>query len=207
MITKTLFDRSVVLTLALLLPLTFGVGKVIAQESDAGASSSLLKFENEEPSRITITAGETITLKGSVQSLIDVEMTVELSLVSDGSESGGWVVEEMDPPSDFLLPATEGVPYEFKVRFLEPGSVKLQPSARILEIPNRTTPIDSNSPDCPSCLGRGSNIVVTEGNPPNDEMPLILAVGVALPIAAGAAISGWYFLRKSRAARRRNSQL
>jgi len=181
--------------------LVFHPNHVFAQSQESVVSSSLLRFEDETPSHITVATGETVTFGGLVRSLISVDMTVSVLLGSNGTEGKDWILVEKEPSDSLALPAGESVTYEFKARFLRQGTFLMQPYAQILEIPNKPTPIDASSPDCPACQSRGVLVTVTgQDIVMQDEVlstTVIIALSVAAVVIAGSVVSVFY-LRRSR---------
>ena len=161
---------------------------------ESSLSSSLLSFQDQETSHTTISPGQVVELSGFVASNIDVNMTVALFLVSNGTEGVDWVLVDASPREPFKLSASESVQYQFMVHFLEDGTFLIQPNARILQIPNRTTPIEPGSPDC-SCKARSSVVSVKDTvEVPNQTLTYVAIVSGI--VAAGGIGSAWYLVRR-----------
>lgn len=169
-------------------------GGTLAEPEKGIVASSLLRLEDKTSSHYTIMTGETVTLTGDIRSLVLQDMRVSVDLESNGIEGRDWVVVSRTPRNSFAIPAAESVPYEFEVRFLSPGTFSLDLNAKILEIPNRPTPIDASSPDCSGC--RINATIVTVTAPLSSFTSIVVATAVV--IAAGGGISVWYFRHRSK---------
>ena len=162
------------------------------QENDSFVSSSLLRFEDETSSHFTINTGETVILKGNIQSLVSQDMKVSVDMKLNAMEGTDWVLVNKTPSDAFALPAAESVPYEFVLKILSPGTFPVQLDAKILEIPNRAVSIDASSLDCSGCRITAATVDVIA------PVSLSLVAMAGVVIAAGGAISIWYLRRRSK---------
>lgn len=168
-----------------------------AQTGGTGISS-ILQFQNVEPSEAAISAGQIVTLKGLVANLVAEDMIVSVSLESNGVQGEDWIVVSRMPSEGSIdLSAGESIPYEFNVRFVNGGSYQILPYAVIEEFRGSSIPIDSNSPECPGCEARAT-LVTVSGQDAVDSISDITVglIAAAIVIAGGAAYAIYYTYRR-----------
>lgn len=156
-------------------------------------NASLIDFQNEYPSRITIAVGDIVSFGGSVASLVTENVTIALSVVSNATEGRDWVFYDRITPDILLLAPLESAKYEFAVRFLKPGVFLMQPTSTILESPDRQEPTDANFPDCSTCKASATIVLVQEyATVPSVPSTPSASIGFAFPIviATIAAVVG-----------------
>ncbi|MEO9294781.1 MAG: hypothetical protein ABI347_04190 [Nitrososphaera sp.] len=59
--------------------------------------SSLLRFQNPEPSQAIVEAGQNVTFTGTIQSLISADMAISVSLKVNDTEGKDWNIIEKNP--------------------------------------------------------------------------------------------------------------
>jgi methane/ammonia monooxygenase subunit B len=90
----------------------------------AQLQSRFVRIDNEQFSDNTLTTGETLTVTGELESLVNRPLRAWLSLFSESSNAGNrWEFLSRDPPGNiFDIPPGEIVPYSITVKALEPGT-------------------------------------------------------------------------------------
>lgn len=89
----------------------------------AQLQSRFVKINDESFSAQTVHTGDTITVKGTLQSLVNRPLRAWLSLFSDSTNAGvRWEFIARDPPGNiFDIPAQASIPYSITAKALEPG--------------------------------------------------------------------------------------
>jgi methane/ammonia monooxygenase subunit B len=82
-----------------------------------------VKISDESFSAQTVHTGDTITVKGTLQSLVNRPLRAWLSLFSDSTNAGvRWEFIARDPPGNiFDIPPQASIPYSITAKALEPG--------------------------------------------------------------------------------------
>jgi hypothetical protein len=174
-----------------------------AQEKAPAFSTTLSLEEDPVDGPIHIRSGDTVYLNGTISRSTDYFLNVDLSLRSNRSEGGNWILLNTEPGRNFTL--SEPVRYQFEVRLLNEGSYYFRPWVTIEGSPNATLahPIDADSPACPLCAGLGI-IVVVEGegsiNGTNNQDETFNSASLAIyasvaAVAAGGGIAAFYVSR------------
>ena len=90
----------------------------------AQLQSRFVRIDNEQFSDNTLTTGETLTVTGELESLVNRPLRAWLSLFSESSNAGNrWEFLSRDPPGNiFDIPPGETVQYSITVKALEPGT-------------------------------------------------------------------------------------
>ena len=90
----------------------------------AQLQSRFVRIDNEQFSDNTLNTGETLTVTGELQSLVNRPLRAWLSLFSESSNAGNrWEFLSRDPPGNiFDIPPGGSVPYSITVLALEPGT-------------------------------------------------------------------------------------
>jgi methane/ammonia monooxygenase subunit B len=90
----------------------------------AQLQSRFVRIDNEQFSDNTLNTGETLTVTGDLESLVNRPLRAWLSLFSESSNAGNrWEFLSRDPPGNiFDIPPGETVPYSITVKALEPGT-------------------------------------------------------------------------------------
>lgn len=102
----------------------------------AQLQSRFVKIDNEQFSDNTLNTGETLTVTGELQSLVNRPLRGWLSLFSESSNAGNrWEFLSRDPPGNiFDIPAGETIPYSITVKALEPGTYHVHTQLNIEHI-------------------------------------------------------------------------
>jgi len=89
----------------------------------AQLQSRFVKIGDESFSAQTVHTGSTITVKGTLQSLVNRPLRAWLSLFSESTNAGNrWEFIARDPPGNiFDIPAQASIPYSITAKALEPG--------------------------------------------------------------------------------------
>jgi len=89
----------------------------------AQLQSRFVKIGDESFSAQTVHTGDTITVKGTLQSLVNRPLRAWLSLFSESTNAGNrWEFIARDPPGNiFDIPAQASIPYSITAKALEPG--------------------------------------------------------------------------------------
>src|SRR5574339_1008 len=90
----------------------------------AQLQSRFVRIDNEQFSDNTLNTGETLTVTGELNSLVNRPLRAWLSLFSESANAGNrWEFLARDPPGNiFDIPAGGTVPYKIDVKALEPGT-------------------------------------------------------------------------------------
>ena len=90
----------------------------------AQLQSRFVRIDNEQFSDNTLNTGETLTVTGQLESLVNRPLRAWLSLFSESSNAGNrWEFLSRDPPGNiFDIPPGETVDYSITVKALEPGT-------------------------------------------------------------------------------------
>lgn len=102
----------------------------------AQLQSRFVKIANEAFSDNTLNTGETLTVTGELQSLVNRPLRAWLSLFSESSNAGNrWEFLARDPPGNiFDIPAGGTVPYSITVKALEPATYHVHTQLNIEHI-------------------------------------------------------------------------
>jgi methane/ammonia monooxygenase subunit B len=89
----------------------------------AQLQSRFVKIADESFSGQTVHTGDTITVKGTLQSLVNRPLRAWLSLFSESTNAGNrWEFIARDPPGNiFDIPPQASIPYSITAKALEPG--------------------------------------------------------------------------------------
>src|SRR6476660_517872 len=89
----------------------------------AQLQSRFVKIADESFSAQTVHTGDTITVKGTLQSLVNRPLRAWLSLFSESTNAGNrWEFISRDPSGNiFDMTAQASVPYKLEAKALEPG--------------------------------------------------------------------------------------
>jgi methane/ammonia monooxygenase subunit B len=89
----------------------------------AQLQSRFVRIQDESFSAQTVHTGQTITITGTLQSLVDRPLRAWLSAFSDSTNAGNrWEFMARDPPGNiFTIPAGGTVPYSLTIKALEPA--------------------------------------------------------------------------------------
>ena len=90
----------------------------------AQLQSRFVRIQDESFSAQTLHTGDELTVKGTLQSLVNRPLRAWLSLFSESTNAGNrWEFIARDPPGNiFEIPAQATVPYSITAKALEPGS-------------------------------------------------------------------------------------
>lgn len=90
----------------------------------AQLQSRFVRIDNEQFSDNTLNTGDTLTVSGNLESLVNRPLRAWLSLFSESTNAGNrWEFLSRDPPGNiFDIPPGETVPYSITVKALEPGT-------------------------------------------------------------------------------------
>ncbi|HEY7572635.1 MAG TPA: methane monooxygenase/ammonia monooxygenase subunit B, partial [Nitrososphaeraceae archaeon] len=90
----------------------------------AQLQSRFVRIGDESFSTQTMKTGDTLTVTGTLQSLVNRPLRAWLSLFSDSTNAGTrWEFISRDPPGNiFDIPAGASIPYSITVKALEPGT-------------------------------------------------------------------------------------
>jgi methane/ammonia monooxygenase subunit B len=89
----------------------------------AQLQSRFVRIQDETFSAQTLNTGDTITVSGTLQSLVNRPLRAWLSLFSESTNAGNrWEFVSRDPPGNiFDIPPQGTVPYSITAKALEPG--------------------------------------------------------------------------------------
>ncbi|HEY7110406.1 MAG TPA: methane monooxygenase/ammonia monooxygenase subunit B [Nitrososphaeraceae archaeon] len=89
----------------------------------AQLQSRFVRIQDETFSAQTLNTGDTLTVSGTLQSLVNRPLRAWLSLFSESTNAGNrWEFQTRDPPGNiFEIPAQGTVPYSIAAKALEPG--------------------------------------------------------------------------------------
>ncbi|MGI0082428.1 MAG: methane monooxygenase/ammonia monooxygenase subunit B [Nitrosopumilaceae archaeon] len=102
----------------------------------AQLQSRFVRIEDETWSRQSINTGETITVKGTLVSLVQRDLRAWLSVFSESANAGNrWEFVSRDPPGNvFDIPGNGVVDYTMTVKALEPAVYHLHTQLNIASI-------------------------------------------------------------------------
>jgi len=142
----------------------------------AQLQSRFVKIDNEQFSDNTLNTGETLTVTGELNSLVNRPLRAWLSLFSESSNAGNrWEFLSRDPPGNiFDIPPGGSVPYEITVKALEPGTYHVHTQLNVEHV----------GPG----LGRGQTVNV-DGNPILKQIPYENIVYQTVIIGAGLGVT------------------
>jgi methane/ammonia monooxygenase subunit B len=142
----------------------------------AQLQSRFVKIDNEQFSDNTLSTGETLTVTGELESLVNRPLRAWLSLFSESSNAGNrWEFLSRDPPGNiFDIPPGEIVPYEITVKALEPGTYHVHTQLNVEHV----------GPG----LGRGQTVNVN-GDPILKPIPYSNIVYQCVIIGAGLGVT------------------
>src|SRR3970282_701675 len=89
----------------------------------AQLQSRFVRIEDETFNKQSLQTGETLTLQGTLVSLVERDMRAWLSIFSESTNAGNrWEILARDPPGNvFELPGNGVVQYSISAKALEPG--------------------------------------------------------------------------------------
>jgi methane/ammonia monooxygenase subunit B len=89
----------------------------------AQLQSRFVRIQDETFDAQTLNTGDTLTVSGTLQSLVNRPLRAWLSLFSESTNAGNrWEFISRDPPGNiFDIPAQGTVPYSISAKALEPG--------------------------------------------------------------------------------------
>ena len=89
----------------------------------AQLQSRFIRIEDETFNRQSLQTGETLTLQGTLVSLVERDLRGWISIFSESTNAGNrWEMLARDPPGNvFDIPGNDVVDYEISARALEPG--------------------------------------------------------------------------------------
>ena len=98
--------------------------------------SRFVKIADESFSAQTVHTGDTITVKGTLQSLVNRPLRAWLSLFSESTNAGNrWEFIARDPPGNiFDIPPQASIPYSITAKALEPGTYHVHTQLNIEHI-------------------------------------------------------------------------
>ncbi len=116
----------VVTVIAALAVMSTGIASVPmahAHGVQAQLQSRFVRILDESFSAQTVHTGDTITVTGTLQSLVNTPLRAWLSLFSDSTNAGNrWEFLARDPPGNiFTINPQQTIPYSITVRALEDG--------------------------------------------------------------------------------------
>jgi methane/ammonia monooxygenase subunit B len=102
----------------------------------AQLQSRFVKISDESFSAQTVHTGDTITVKGTLQSLVNRPLRAWLSLFSESTNAGNrWEFIARDPPGNiFDIPPQALIPYSITAKALEPGTYHVHTQLNIEHI-------------------------------------------------------------------------
>jgi len=97
--------------------------RVEAHGVQAQLQSRFVRIQDETFSAQTLNTGDSITVSGTLQSLVNRPLRGWLSLFSESTNAGNrWEFISRDPPGNIMdIPAQGTVPYSITAKALEPG--------------------------------------------------------------------------------------
>lgn len=142
----------------------------------AQLQSRFVRIDDESFSDTTLHTGDTMTVSGTLHSLVNRPLRGWLSLFSDSTNAGvRWEFLNRDPPGNiFDIPPGSDIKYSITVRALEPGSYHVHTQLNIEHI----------GPG----LGPGQSVSVT-GTPILKPIPYSNVVYQCIIIGAGLGIT------------------
>jgi len=142
----------------------------------AQLQSRFIRITDETFSAQTVETGEEIEIRGTLISLINRDSRAWISVFSDSTNAGNrWEFVARDPPGNvFDIAPNAEIPYNLRVKALEPGVYHLHTQLNVASI----------GPG----LGPGQTVVV-EGDPIVKPVSVGNAIYQAIVIAAGFGVS------------------
>ncbi len=142
----------------------------------AQLQSRFVQIQNEQFSDNTVNTGDTITVTGTLKSLVNRDLRGWLSLFSESTNAGNrWEFLARDPPGNiFDIPPGASIPYSITVKALEPGTYHVHTQLNIEHI----------GPG----LGPGQTVVVS-GQPILKPIPYGNIVYQCIIIGAGLGVT------------------
>jgi methane/ammonia monooxygenase subunit B len=116
------------------------IGQMIQQAEAHGVQAQLqsrfVRIEDETFSRQSLNTGETITVKGTLVSLIQRDLRGWLSVFSESTNAGNrWEFISRDPPGNVIdIPGNGVVDYTLVVKALEPGVYHMHTQLNVASI-------------------------------------------------------------------------
>jgi|SRR6476646_5932993 len=119
---KTLFVTALAALMVLSMAFTF-LPTAQGHGVQAQLQSRFVRINDETFSDQQLQTGQTLTVSGSLQSLVNRPLRAWLSLFSESTNAGNrWEFISRDPPGNiFDIPAQASVPYKIVAKALEPG--------------------------------------------------------------------------------------
>jgi methane/ammonia monooxygenase subunit B len=129
-IVTSLVAVTVLSTILAFLPAAHGHGV------QAQLQSRFVRISDESFSTQTMHTGDTLTVTGTLQSLVNRPLRAWLSLFSESTNAGNrWEFLSRDPPGNiFDIPAGASIPYSITVKALEPGTYHVHTQLNIEHI-------------------------------------------------------------------------
>lgn len=142
----------------------------------AQLQSRFVRINNEAFSAQSVHTGDTITVTGELQSLVNRPLRGWLSLFSDSTNAGSrWEFISRDPPGNIIDIAPQAkIPYRIEVKALEPGLYHVHTQLNIAGV----------GPG----LGPGQTIQVV-GDPILKPIPINNIIYQSIIIAAGLGVT------------------
>lgn len=142
----------------------------------AQLQSRFVKIDKEVFSDNTLNTGETLTVTGELQSLVNRPLRAWLSLFSESANAGNrWEFLARDPPGNiFDIPPGATVPYLITVKALEPATYHVHTQLNVEHV----------GPG----LGRGQTVLVN-GPPILKQIPYQNIVYQTIIIGAGLGVT------------------
>lgn len=102
----------------------------------AQLQSRFVRIGDESFSAQTLHTGDSLTVTGTLQSLVNRPLRAWLSLFSESTNAGNrWEFLSRDPPGNiFDIPAGASIPYSITVKALEPGTYHVHTQLNIEHI-------------------------------------------------------------------------
>ena len=152
------------------------VPEALAHGVQAQLQSRFVQIQNEQFSDNTVNTGDTITVTGTLKSLVNRDLRGWLSLFSESTNAGNrWEFLARDPPGNiFDIPPGASIPYSITVKALEPGTYHVHTQLNIEHV----------GPG----LGPGQTVVVS-GQPILKPIPYGNIVYQCVIIGAGLGVS------------------
>lgn len=142
----------------------------------AQLQSRFVRINDEQFSDATLNTGETLTVSGQLESLVNRPLRAWLSLFSESANAGNrWEFLTRDPPGNiFDIPPSGTVDYSITVKALEPGTYHVHTQLNVEHV----------GPG----LGRGATVVV-DGPPILKPIPYSNIVYQCVIIGAGLGVT------------------
>ena len=102
----------------------------------AQLQSRFVRIEDETWSKQSLQTGETVTVKGTLVSLVQRDLRAWLSVYGESSNAGNrWEFMARDPPGNvFVIPANGVVDYTLTVKALEPAVYHMHTQLNIASV-------------------------------------------------------------------------